>query len=51
MLKISVNANCLAGVPNVLPAIVASDNCTPANLLTMSQSPAAGTMLAAEPMF
>jgi hypothetical protein len=36
--------NCV--VPNVLP-LKASDNCTPANLLIFTQSPAAGTTIAA----
>jgi hypothetical protein len=36
-------------VPNVLPNVVATDNCTPVNQLVMSQSPAAGTVLPAGP--
>ena len=32
-------------VPNVLPNVVASDNCTPANALMKSQSPTAGTLV------
>ena len=32
-------------VPNVLPNVVASDNCTPANALVKSQSPTAGTLV------
>jgi hypothetical protein len=32
-------------VPNILPRIVASDNCTPANQLVLKQYPAAGTFL------
>ena len=42
---VSADANCQGAVPNVLPGVVASDNCTPANQLVMSQSPAAGTLL------
>ncbi len=42
-ITISVGANCQASVPNVLANIVATDNCTPANELALSQSPAAGT--------
>jgi hypothetical protein len=32
-------------VPNVLPNVVASDNCTAANALVKTQSPAAGTLV------
>lgn len=39
----SVGANCQASVPNVLPNVVATDNCTPANQLALTQTPAAGT--------
>src|SRR5207248_5252678 len=42
---VSVGANCQAAVPNVLSSVTAADNCTPANVLVMSQSPAAGTPL------
>src|SRR6184192_4157803 len=41
----SVDNNCQAAVPNVLANVVASDNCTPANQLVMTQSPVAGTLL------
>jgi hypothetical protein len=44
-LTVSADANCQAAVPNVLASIVASDNCTPANLLVKTQTPAAGTIL------
>jgi hypothetical protein len=44
-ITVSADANCQAAVPSVLSSIVASDNCTPANLLVVSQSPAAGTVL------
>ena len=44
-LTVSANAQCLASVPNVIPSIVAADNCTPANQLVITQSPAAGTTL------
>ncbi len=42
---VSAGANGLGVVPNVLGGIVASDNCTPANALVISQSPAAGASL------
>ncbi|HWX21348.1 MAG TPA: HYR domain-containing protein [Candidatus Binatia bacterium] len=44
-LVVPVGANCQGAVPNILPNIVATDNCTPANQLVMTQSPAAGTLL------
>jgi probable HAF family extracellular repeat protein len=44
-ITVSADANCQATVPNVLADVVATDNCTPANQLTLSQSPAAGTFL------
>src|SRR5437762_2410081 len=44
-IAVSVGAKCQAAVPNVLPAVTAADNCTPANSLVMSQSRAAGTLL------
>jgi probable HAF family extracellular repeat protein len=42
---ISSDAHCHGTVPNVLPGVVATDNCTPANHLVLIQSPAAGTSL------
>jgi hypothetical protein len=39
----SVTIACQGTVPNVIPAIVAADNCTSANQLVITQSPAAGT--------
>src|SRR5439155_27319961 len=39
----SANANCQAAVPNVLATV--SDNCSAANAITLSQSPAAGTLV------
>jgi probable HAF family extracellular repeat protein len=44
-ITISAGANCQGAVPNVLPGVVASDNCTAPNLLVMTQSPPAGTLL------
>lgn len=41
----SVGSNCQAAVPNVTGSVVASDNCTPTGSLTITQSPAAGTMV------
>ncbi|HEX4647113.1 MAG TPA: HYR domain-containing protein, partial [Verrucomicrobiae bacterium] len=42
---ISTDANCQGAVPNVVPNIVATDNCTPANALVITQNPAAGTLV------
>ena len=39
----TANASCQAGVPNVIGGVTATDNCTPPELLTVTQSPAAGT--------
>src|SRR5207253_1464184 len=44
-ITLSAGANCQAVVPNVLPNVVATDNCTPANQLVLSQNPAAGTLV------
>jgi probable HAF family extracellular repeat protein len=41
------DANCQATVPDILATVVASDNCTPIGDLTVTQSPAAGTVLGA----
>src|SRR5206468_3677269 len=41
----SADGNCQAAVPNVLANVSATDSCTPANLLVMTQNPAAGTVL------
>jgi probable HAF family extracellular repeat protein len=46
-LNISVDANCEAQVPNVVANVVGSDNCTPANALAITQSPAAGSVVSA----
>jgi probable HAF family extracellular repeat protein len=40
---VSTDTNCQGTVPNVLADLLVTDNCTPANQLVMSQSPAAGT--------
>lgn len=44
-LTVSAGADCAAVVPNVVSSVVATDNCTAANELTVTQSPAAGTRL------
>ena len=44
-ITVPTDANCQGVVPNVLSNIVATDNCTPAGLLVMTQNPAAGTVL------
>jgi hypothetical protein len=41
----STVTNCQAAIPNVLPNVTASDNCTPAGSLTKTQNPAAGTLV------
>src|SRR5439155_1243661 len=45
----SAGANCQAAVPNVLSGVTVSDNCTSAGSITLSQSPAAGTMVGLGP--
>jgi len=42
-LTVSADGNCRAAVPGL--AVVASDNCTPADQLLITQTPAAGTLL------
>jgi probable HAF family extracellular repeat protein len=44
-LTLTTDANGQAVVPDMLPTIVASDNCTPTTLLKMSQSPGAGSVV------
>src|SRR5206468_10182874 len=41
----SADAGCQAAVPNVLAGVPASDNCSGTNGITLSQSPAAGTLV------
>lgn len=41
----NVNGNCQATVPNFIPFIYATDNCTPSNKLIITQSPVAGTIV------
>jgi probable HAF family extracellular repeat protein len=41
---VSVSANCQGAVPNVLTNVLATDNCTPANQIIMTQNPIAGTL-------
>ena len=41
------DANCLAPIPDISPNVLASDNCTPGNTLTITQSPAANTLVGA----
>ena len=42
---LSADANCQAVVPDKLGSVIATDNCTPANQLVLSQNPAAGTVI------
>ena len=44
-LTVPAGADCSAAVPNVVADIVAADNCTAANQLTVTQIPAAGSLL------
>src|SRR5207248_522690 len=41
----STDSNCQATVPNVLSGVTASDSCSATNGITLSQSPAAGTLV------
>jgi uncharacterized repeat protein (TIGR01451 family) len=41
----AADANCQAAVPAVTTSVTASDNCTPAGSLTITQNPAAGTLV------
>lgn len=43
--QLSAGAQCQAAVPSVIADIIATDNCTPANQLTISQNPVAGTLV------
>jgi hypothetical protein len=43
--NLSANANCQAVVPNLTGQVTANDNCTPSGSLTITQSPAAGTLI------
>src|SRR6185369_16977072 len=45
----SAGANCQAAVPNVLSGVTVSDTCSAAGAITLSQSPAAGTMVGVGP--
>lgn len=41
----TADANCQAAVPNVTAGVTATDNCTPAGSLVITQSPAAGSLV------
>src|SRR5207249_3362974 len=41
----SADGNCQAAVPNVMSGVSVSDACTAASAITLSQSPAAGTLV------
>src|SRR5204863_76411 len=45
----SAGANCQAAVPNVLSGVTASDNCSSAGSITLTQSPVAGTLVGLGP--
>jgi probable HAF family extracellular repeat protein len=44
---IPTGANCQGAVPNIVPSVVAADNCTAASALVVTQNPLAGTLLSA----
>jgi uncharacterized delta-60 repeat protein len=46
---VAAGANCQGAIPDVLGGVIASDNCTPAGSLVMTQSPTAGTTLGVGP--
>jgi probable HAF family extracellular repeat protein len=41
----AVNANCEAPVPNLIPNLVVSDDCSPVDSLKVTQNPAPGTLV------
>ena len=41
----SVDANCVAPMPNFVPTLIATDECALAGALTITQSPTAGTLV------
>src|SRR6266536_746811 len=41
----SAGANCQAAVPNVLSGVIVSDNCSSTSAITLTQTPAAGTLV------
>jgi hypothetical protein len=43
--SVTVGGNCQAAVPDVVGNVIATDNCTSSGLLTVTQSPAAGTLV------
>src|SRR5439155_15125403 len=45
----SAGANCQAAVPNILSGVTGNDNCSSAGAITLSQSPAAGTLVGLGP--
>src|SRR5262249_57486280 len=45
----SADGTCQAAVPNVLGGVTVSDNCSGAAQITVSQSPAAGTLVGLGP--
>ncbi|HMQ14923.1 MAG TPA: DUF5011 domain-containing protein [Phycisphaerae bacterium] len=42
---VEVGENCLAAVPDIASTVVASDDCSPAGEITITQSPTAGTLV------
>src|SRR5439155_23174757 len=41
--NVSADGTCTGHIPNLVPEVVANDNCTASGSLTITQSPAAGT--------
>jgi probable HAF family extracellular repeat protein len=48
-LTVSADATCQAPVPNFVPQAIASDNCTPAGSLVITQTPGPGTLVGLGP--
>ena len=48
-ISVSAGSSCQAAIPNVVPNVTASDNCTASGSIIVTQSPAAGTMVALGP--
>jgi probable HAF family extracellular repeat protein len=44
--KLPADACCRARVPNLLPSVLVTDNCTPVGQIVLTQTPAPGTVLA-----
>jgi hypothetical protein len=45
----SAGSSCQAAIPNIVPSVTATDNCTASSAIYITQSPAAGTMVGLGP--